>query len=343
MNAQAQPYRLSKIPFVTLTLTVIVIMIQINRMSEGYYNTLYFSLASWFPDLFDQPWRVITSAFLHQNLWHFLDNLLWLVLFGWYNERNYGWRLMLGLFFGSVVLSSVVFLYGNHNTVEGISMFTFALFGFSLLANRRHPWWKTITHNLLHLLFILDALGVFAFVLNQSGFYTWVEGMLDLHPAPFNPAHLAHLVGLLYGLLFGLAFTTKRRWLALRWALLVVPAVCLISLLYSPWLPEWRLVKWGPILTSERTDCRTSAVVGDTPATLSIENQTAKGLAYYWINPEGKPLLYGVIQPYDNMKDQESFLTYTWCVVDVQTRQAAQKIVQTEAVQTVVIQDEESE
>lgn len=247
---------------------------------------------------------------------------------------------MLGLFFGSVVLSAVVFLYGNHGTIEGISTFTYALLGFSLLANRRQPWWKTITHNPIHLLFILDVLGVFAAVLNQIGFYALIEGTWNLHSAPFHPAHLGHVVGLVYGLLFGLAFTIKQQWRALRWALLIAPAVCLISLLYSPWLPEWRLVKWGPILTSERADCRTSAVVGDTPATLSIENRTTKGLAYYWINPEEKPLLYEVIQPYDSMKDQGSYLTYTWCVVDVETRQAVQKIVQTEAVQTVVIQEQ---
>lgn len=82
MNAPTHSDRWRKIPFVTLTLAAIIMVIQINRMIEGYQNPLYFSLVSWFPDLFDQPWRIITSAFLHQNLWHFLDNLLWLLLLG---------------------------------------------------------------------------------------------------------------------------------------------------------------------------------------------------------------------------------------------------------------------
>jgi H+/Cl- antiporter ClcA len=61
----------------------------------------------------------------------------------------------------------------------------------------------------------------------------------------FPIAHFVHLFGGLYGVVFAWAFTGEKRRLPLRLALVALPVLCFASLFYSPWLLEWRLVKWG--------------------------------------------------------------------------------------------------
>jgi hypothetical protein len=50
-------------------------------------------------------------------------------------------------------------------------------------------------------------------------------------------------------------------------------------------------------------------------------------------------MLYDIIQPNDSVKDQGSYLTYAWCVVDADSRQAVRRSIQTEAEQTVIVQE----
>lgn len=107
---------------------------------------------------YNQPWRLITSPFIHQNLLHYLENLVFLLLFGIQIERTRGWKYVIGAFFGALVTGYVIFLTFMHSGIIGISAGVCGLFGYSLIDNHRIPWWTMLTHRPLHILYSLNLL-----------------------------------------------------------------------------------------------------------------------------------------------------------------------------------------
>lgn len=312
-----------RIPFATIILALIITVIQIFRMIGGSYEGFVFDHlhhGNW-ETFYNEPWRMITSPFIHQNLPHYFENLFFLALFGFQIERAYGWKYMLGAFFGAQVTGYVLYLSFMHEGIIGISGGVCGLFGFSLIANRRTPWWKTLTHNPLHILYILNLLG------------SVVADVTNL--VPFNVAHLNHIAGILYGMLVGGAFLLSLRW---RWAAIVLPLVLFVSQFYSPWQLEWQLVQKQENLLTENPDCRLQSIEQETdvPASVTFVNSTAKRVAYYWLDYEGKAVFYSWIGP-DNSDEMNSFVGHPWCFVDIDNGKALQAVIVTEPKQTFII------
>jgi hypothetical protein len=86
------------IPYATLTLALIITVIQVSRMLGGVYEdfvltNLHIANWEWF---YTQPWHMLTSSFMHQhNILHYLGNLVTLGLFGWQIERLLGRSILL--------------------------------------------------------------------------------------------------------------------------------------------------------------------------------------------------------------------------------------------------------
>jgi membrane associated rhomboid family serine protease len=246
------------IPYATLILALMITVIQVFRMLGGVYEqfvltNLHIANWEWF---YTQPWRMVTSSFMHQhNILHYLGNLVTLCLFGWQIERWLGRPILFITFFGAMVTAYVVWVNVMDGFLIGISGGVCGLFGLSLIANRRTPWWTTLTQPPLHLFYLLFlAAPLFPFFAN----------LVD-----FKVAHLAHLIGILYGMLVGGAFLLLPRW---RWAAIALPLVLFVSPLYSPWKLEWQLVYSQPVLNSPAADCRMRTVDENTPATITFVN-----------------------------------------------------------------------
>jgi len=313
-----------RIPFATIIIALLITIVQVLRMLGGPYE--YFVLAdlqqtAW-EIYYNQPWRMLTSPFVHQNIPHYLENLTFLLLFGFQIERTYGWKYMLGAFLGAQVTGYGLYIIFMHEGIIGISGGVCGLFGFSLIANRHTPWWKTLTHNPLHILYSLNLLR------------TVVEDIAD--GLPTRIAHLNHVVGILYGIAFGIAFLLfyRSRWQ--RWAVAALPILFFASQYFSPWQLEWRLAHSQPVLNSSAADCRTRTVDENTLTSINFINSLSKPVAIYWMDLDGHSNFAHVLN-HGQTIGYGTVITRAWCIVDLDNRQALQTIIVTEPEQTIMI------
>jgi hypothetical protein len=231
---------------------------------------------------------------------------------------------LLSVFFGAIVTGHIVWINMMHGFVWGVSGGVCGLFGFSLIAKRRMPWWTTLTHRPLHILYFANLL--------------WAVTVDITDWAPFPIAHLNHVIGILYGMVFGSAFlliSEGSRW---RWIVSAIPLVLFASVFYSPWLVEWQLVKSPLSLVTANTNCQSKSIEPEayTPAHITVMNSSMRQIALYWLNYEGKPEYYFRIQPGDS-EQYDLYIGHRWCVVEVDSRNAIQAFIVTEENQIVTI------
>ncbi len=170
-------------------------------------------------------WAVITSAFVHFDLFHVGFNMYWLWLLGSRVERaiGSGWYLLLML--ASAIVSSSAQLAFSDTTGIGASGVVYAIFGFMLLTRRRYPEFLVILHGKTIQMFLIWLVACFA--ISYMGI--WPIG------------NAAHLSGLIFGVLASLPVMAGMR------ALAAVPACAVLlataTLAWSPWSPTWLMVK----------------------------------------------------------------------------------------------------
>lgn len=80
-------------------------------------------------------WRMLTSAFLHSDLWHLLSNVIALFLFGPFVERALGtWRYIAAYLTTAIVASAFVYVLTDPLVATiGASGAVFGLFGMALM------------------------------------------------------------------------------------------------------------------------------------------------------------------------------------------------------------------
>jgi len=312
------------IPIVTIAIALVITVIQILRSLGGRYDEFIITNFDWvnWEVFYTHPWRLLTSSFIHHNLFHYFANLFWLCLFGWMIEPNYGSAKTLGILLGAMVAGPVLNITVAHVWTIGFSDGVCGLFGFSLIVNRRVPWWTTLTHRPIHAFFIA------ALAMPFLPFFSHLVG--------FGTAHLAHLGGILYGLAFGITFLLLPRETKWRWVVIALPFVLFASQFYSLWQLEWRLVNRPPTLLTSNADCRLKSIEPDvyTSANLTVVNASTKRIALYWMDYEGKPRAYFWLRP-GSSDEYYPFIGHRWCIVDVDSHEALQAITVTEPEQTI--------
>src|SRR5512147_3003287 len=95
------------IPFVTIAIALVITVIQILRSLGSRYDEFILTNLDWvnWEVFYAQPWRMLSSTFIHHNLSQFFSNLVFLGLFGWQVERKHGSIITLGIFWGALVTS----------------------------------------------------------------------------------------------------------------------------------------------------------------------------------------------------------------------------------------------
>ena len=130
-----------------------------------------------------EPWRVITSIFAHGSIAHLLSNLFALALFGLILEGRIGARRVLFLFFATGIL---VNLFSPYDVSLGASGAIFGILGALIVLRPLMVVWIDFIPMPMIIagLFWLgsDILGIFI---------------------PDSVGHIAHIFGLVVGLLFG--------------------------------------------------------------------------------------------------------------------------------------------
>lgn len=170
-----------------------------------------------------QPWALLTSVFVHLEIWHIAFNLYWLWILGGILEESIG-SLRFALFFvGAAWVSSAGELLLGGDLGIGMSGVGYALFGFGWVARRKMAGFKAILNDQTVNVFLVWL--VFCIVLTKFGV--------------MQVANWAHLFGLLFGASVGGLFVLKwRQWLCAV-GLMVLLGGSVVPLKWCPLSPEW--------------------------------------------------------------------------------------------------------
>ena len=88
--------------------------------------------------VFQRPWTLVTNAFFHANLFHLLFNCFSLFMFGSIIELRHGSKIIITLFFTSVVFANIMFGLVNPGVYGlGISGFIYAIIGSAVILEPR--------------------------------------------------------------------------------------------------------------------------------------------------------------------------------------------------------------
>src|SRR3989338_7746842 len=173
-------------------------------MTKNKYYSLWFSLAIFiifilkiiFPIITDffkltsslaiaRPWTLFTAIFLHGSITHLLYNLFALALFGTILEHNIGSKRFLFVFFLSGLFASIASV-PFYNSVLGASGAIFGIIAaLAVIKPKMVVWLYGMPMPMILALFIwaaIDIIGIFV---------------------PSQTANIAHLSGVLVGIVFG--------------------------------------------------------------------------------------------------------------------------------------------
>mgnify|MGYP006299008941 CR=1 FL=1 len=165
-------------------------------------NTLFLYLGLNGPDIRDlQLWRIGTYMFAHGGMFHILVNMWGIYLFGRPLEDRLGSHAFLRLYFTSGIIGGLTWLLFNWNGQQVVIGASGALFGVIVAAAMLFP------NTEIMLLFppIPMKLKTFVFVFGGLEFF------LALEQGGGSIAHIAHLGGLVGGVVFMLRHSGQRR------------------------------------------------------------------------------------------------------------------------------------
>lgn len=181
-------------------------------------------------------WGLITSNFLHTEIWHIAFNLYWVWIFGKKIEFELG-KLNFAVFVLSAALvSSLAQLAFSDSAGIGLSGIGYALFGFLLIKSRTSEKYKNYLSKRTINLFLLWL--VLCIFLTRTGI--------------LNVGNAAHIGGMLWGLL--LAYIPKYD-KYMQWsASFSYLALLIILVLHSPFSVAYLSYRAYELHKSQKTD-----------------------------------------------------------------------------------------
>jgi len=175
---------MAKFRYYAIWLSLVCILFFVLQLAfVNFTDALVLNQSSWF-----QPWRFLTSIFLHASISHILFNLFALVLFGLILEKVIGSGKFLIVFFVSGILANLIAV-NFYDSSLGASGAIYGILGCLTILRPRMTVW---VYNLPMPMFLAAVVWVGAGVLGV-----------------FNPSttgDIAHLSGIAVGFLFGARF-----------------------------------------------------------------------------------------------------------------------------------------
>ncbi|MEM3113185.1 MAG: rhomboid family intramembrane serine protease [Candidatus Pacearchaeota archaeon] len=141
---------------------------------------------------YTEPWRFLTSIFLHGSFSHLLSNLFALIFFGFILEKITGSNKFLGIYLISGMLANMVAINFYPNSL-GASGAIMGIIGALTIIRPLMSVWAfgmVIPMFIAAIIWILiDTIGIFI---------------------PSNIGHIAHLSGILFGAVFGILYRINK-------------------------------------------------------------------------------------------------------------------------------------
>lgn len=172
-------------------------------------------------------WGLVTSVFVHLEIWHLGFNLYWLWVLGGRLEKAIGIVKWLGFFLIAAIVSSGIQLAVSSVTGIGASGVVYAIFGFMWFSQNHFEGFKDVLPRQTILLFVIWLFVCLAATISKI----WEVG------------NAAHISGLLFGALVAEAFVTKRQEYLAKFAGLIMIAASIVSLFWCPWSATWVSMK----------------------------------------------------------------------------------------------------
>jgi membrane associated rhomboid family serine protease len=214
---------------VTLIIAAIALALEVVcTFDDGrriyYMNDL--QLAIWWQIWDGQWWRPVTTALLHGHLLHALFNIAWLLVFGQAIERWLGPARTLGLYVLLAYMSMLPeYVWSEHTTV-GLSGVLYGLVGFCWIGRAQRD----------------DLAEVCTPAVMQMMLAWLVFCAVASHVRIMPVANVAHVCGLVFGLLYGLAVWGP--WRRGSRVAAVAATLAVFSLLYAaPWHEHYQYVQ----------------------------------------------------------------------------------------------------
>lgn len=169
-------------------------------------------------------WGLLTSAFVHFDVWHIAFNMWWLRDFGLLLEPTMGRSKYFMLIVTAAVVSSGAELAFASQTGIGFSGVVYAMFGYALAARHSEPVYQRI-------------------ITKQTA--VWLLGWLILcvvltYTQVWRVANAAHIAGFLFGYCIGKFFVARVRTTLSKIALSALIVLTILSVAYMPWSETWR-------------------------------------------------------------------------------------------------------
>ena len=173
---------MSEVKFAPLWIAGVCIIFFILQMTfSGFTDSLVLDQSSWM-----QPWRFVSSIFLHGGLSHIVFNLFALILFGLILEKIIGSRKFLIVYFASGIIANLIAV-NFYSSSLGASGAIYGVLGCLAVLRPKMVVW---VYNLPMPMFLAAIIWVLA-------------GVFGIF-APSNVGDIAHLSGIAVGFLFGL-------------------------------------------------------------------------------------------------------------------------------------------
>ncbi|MBU0760911.1 MAG: rhomboid family intramembrane serine protease [Nanoarchaeota archaeon] len=181
--------------FRAIKLSLIIILIFLAQvLIPSFTNLFVLNSSAW-----TQPWRFITSIFLHANIVHLLYNLLALALFGSILEKFIGGKRFLLIFFVSGILANLLSI-NFYSSSLGASGAIFGIIGALIVIRPLLTVWAFGMPMPLFVAGILWAAG------DLIGAYGFLTGQpID------NTGNIAHLTGMAFGIILGAIFRSPNK------------------------------------------------------------------------------------------------------------------------------------
>jgi len=202
---------------ILIILNVVVFELVFSMPEELMQAT--FDLLAFSSPYFFHVWRWLTSLFLHASASHLFFNMLGLYFFGKVLEEELKPKMFLLVYFLSGIAGSLAYGITSANPVVGASGCIFGLMGYAMLTRPK----KMIKFYVFPL-----PLGVIAIM------YAVIETMLVYFgEAVSGVAHIAHIAGMVVGVLFSFRADPKRAGKGLLWLIMFLVIIIILGPIFG--------------------------------------------------------------------------------------------------------------